>query len=258
MIFAGCDIGSITTKAVILDDDKILSRSMVLTEARAKESAESAMKNALSGVDLSFDDISYCIGCGWGLDKIKFIDEIISDKQCGATAVNHLLPNARTLIDVGGLFTRVVQIDDQGFVLDYVINDKCASGTGRFLEIMAEALELKISDFENPELNGDNPVNITAQCSVFAESEVITYVNEGAKIPDIVSGINKSIASKISTFVGRLGIIEDITIIGGIGKNKVIVKKLEEIIKTEVKPLKEDLQIIPALGAAMLAEKKQS
>ncbi|MBD3228568.1 MAG: hypothetical protein GF329_10305 [Candidatus Lokiarchaeota archaeon] len=258
LIYAGCDIGTLQTKVVLIEEDKIIARDIIPTEARAKTSAELAMNKALSEIDGSLDDIGYCIGCGWGLENIPFINEVISDKQCGASGVHHYLKNVRTFVDVGGLFTRAVQMDPDGFVLDYVMNDKCASGTGRFLEMMAEALEIEPKDFDRPELNGDDPVNITSQCSVFAESEVITYVNEGAKIPNIISGINKSIASKISTFVRRLGIIEDFTIIGGVGKNKMVVKHLQEIIKTEIRPLEVDIQLIPAIGAAILASRKGS
>jgi predicted CoA-substrate-specific enzyme activase len=256
MVFAGCDVGTLTTKTVLIKDDEVLSYSIIPTEARAEQSATNSMNQALSEAGLSLDDVEYCVGCGWGAGKIPFVNENVSEMRGGASGARWLLPSVRTLIDVGGLFTRVVQIDERGTVVDYVMNDKCASGTGRFLEIMAEALELTPDDFDSPSLQGKNPVNITSQCSVFAESEVITYVNEGAELPDIISGINNSIALRTATLVGRLGIIEDVTIIGGVAKNQAMVKNLEEKIRVEIKKIKEDPQIIQAIGAALLAKQK--
>ncbi len=256
MIFAGCDVGTLTTKAVLLKNDQILAYSIVTTEAKAEQSARNAMNQALSNAGITIDNVKYCVGCGWGAARIPFANATESDIRCGAVGVLWLLPTARTVIDVGGLFTRVAQIDKEGRVIDYVMNDKCASGTGRFLEIMAEALEINPDDFDSPSLQGSHPVNITSQCSVFAESEVITYVNEGSEIANIVSGINNSIALRTATLVGRLGVIEDVVIIGGVAKNQAMVKILEEKIGVEIKKVKFDPQIVQALGAALIAKQK--
>ncbi|MBS7251482.1 MAG: hypothetical protein KIH08_12975 [Candidatus Freyarchaeota archaeon] len=256
MIFAGCDVGTLTTKTVLLKNDQILAVSIVPTEAKAEQSALNSMNKALSNAGITIKDVKYCVGCGWGAARIPFANTTESDVHSGAVGALWLLPSTRTVIDVGGLFTRVVQIDSEGRVIDYVMNDKCASGTGRFLEIMAEALEIKPDDFDSPSLQGSHPVNITSQCSVFAESEVITYLNEGAEIADIVSGINNSIALRTATLVGRLGIVEDVTIIGGVAKNQAMVKNLEEKIGVKIKKINHDPQMVQALGAALIAKQK--
>lgn len=256
MIFAGCDVGTLTTKVVLLKNDQVLAYSIVPTEAKAEQSAGNAMNQALSNAGITLEDVKYCVGCGWGAGRIPYANETESEMRSGAAGALWLLPSVRTVIDVGGLFTRVVQIDQEGRVVDYVMNDKCASGTGRFLEIMAEALEIKPDDFDSSSLQGSHPVHITSQCSVFAESEVITYVNEGAEIADIVSGINNSIALRTATLVGRLGVIEDVIIIGGVAKNLAMVKSLEEKIGVEIKKVNHDPQIVQALGAALIAEQK--
>ncbi|MHA1432154.1 MAG: acyl-CoA dehydratase activase, partial [Candidatus Freyarchaeota archaeon] len=257
MVFAGCDVGTLATKAVLVKNGEVIAYSIIPTEARAEQSAKNAMSQALSKAGLSTDDVEYCVACGWGAGRVPFANETMSEMRCGAAGAHWLLPSARTVIDAGGLITRVVHIDEEGRVIDYVVNDKCASGSGRFLEIMAEALELKPDDFDSPSFRSANPVNITSQCSVFAESEVITYVNEGAELADIVSGINKSIALRVSTLVGRLGVVEDVTMIGGIAKNQAVVERLEEQIGVRIKKVGQEPQIVQAIGAALIAQTKE-
>jgi len=253
MIVAGCDVGTLTTKVVIINDKSIIAHDIVATKATPDKAAKQAMDNALSKAGLSFKKIKFCVGTGWGRKKIAFAGKVSGEIPCFVRGARWFVPSVRTIIDVGGQTITLIVLNERGKVQDHATNDKCAAGTGKFIEIMAEALELDINDIGPLSLQSEKNINISNQCVVFAESEVISHVNNGEDIADIVGSINQSIVSRLVTMVNRVGLMEDACITGGVAKNMGIVKRLEDMLETKFIKMPEDPQIIGALGAAVIA-----
>ncbi|MFX1571580.1 MAG: acyl-CoA dehydratase activase [Promethearchaeota archaeon] len=256
MIVAGCDVGSLTGKAVILKDGEILSYSIVPTTPKPEITAQNAMNEALEKANFSLEDIEYLVGTGYGRVKIPFANSETSELTCHGKGAHSFVPSIRTIIDVGGQDCKVIKVDKNGKILDFAMNDKCAAGTGRFLEVMARTLELKLEELGPISLQSKNQAKITAQCSVFAETEVVSLMADGIEVADIVAGIHDAIASRILSLVYRVGLEEDLTITGGVAKNIGVVTYLEKKIGIKAQKLPVDPQIIGALGAALIAKEQ--
>ena len=186
--------------------------------------------------------------------KIPFANKEISELTCHGKGAHSFIPSIRTIIDVGGQDCKVIKVNKDGKILDFAMNDKCAAGTGRFLEVMAKTLELKLDDLGPISLKSKNQAKITAQCSVFAETEVVSLMADGAEVADIVAGIHDTIASRIMTLVYRVGLEEDIAISGGVAKNIGVVEFIEKKMGLKTVKLPVDPQIIGAIGAALIAK----
>jgi len=256
MIVAGCDVGSLTGKAVILKDGEILSYSIVPTTPKPEKTAQNAMDEALKKGNLTLDKIDYIVGTGYGRVKIPFANSELSELSCHGKGAHSLIPSIKTIIDVGGQDCKVIKVDKNGKILDFAMNDKCAAGTGRFLEVMAKTLELQLGELGPISLQSKNQAKITAQCSVFAETEVVSLMADGVEVSDIVAGIHDAIASRIMSLVYRVGLEEDLTITGGVAKNIGVVAYLEKRLGVQSKKLSVDPQLIGALGAALNAEEQ--
>lgn len=257
MLVAGIDIGSITTEALLFDNDKgILGYKIVQTGADSKKSAETALENVLAYPAKQSSDISYIVSTGCGRKRAAFAQQSITEITCIARGVNYLFPGARTIIDIGGQDTKVIKIDEKGRVVEFEMNDKCAAGTGRFIEVMAKALDVDLDKIGDISLHHKKELTISSICTVFAESEVISLVSEGEVIEDIVYGIHRAIADRTMGLINRLGgIKESVIMTGGVAKNIGVVKALENILGTQLK-IHVEPQIVGALGAAMLALEK--
>ncbi|MFX0027964.1 MAG: acyl-CoA dehydratase activase [Candidatus Hermodarchaeota archaeon] len=256
MIVAGCDVGSLTGKTVILKDSEILSFSIVPTTPKPERTALNAMNGALEKVKLSLKDIDYIVGTGYGRVKIPFANSEISELTCHGKGAHSYFPSIRTIIDVGGQDCKVIKVNKNGKILDFAMNDKCAAGTGRFLEVMAKTLELNLEDLGPISLESKKQAKITAQCSVFAETEVVSLMADGVEVSDIVAGIHDAIASRIMSLVYRVGLEEELTITGGVAKNIGVVAYLERRMGIKAKNLPIDPQLIGALGAALIAKEQ--
>lgn len=257
MIVAGCDVGSTTGKAVIMQDHTIAAYTIIWCKPRPEETAYIAINEAMAKIGLSsLEELDYIVGTGYGRLKIPFANDNISEITCHGVGAHWLRNSVRTIIDIGGQDLKVIGLDDSGRVIDFVMNDKCAAGTGKFLENMARALGLTLEELSTISLEATNPAVITSQCSVFAESEVITLLNEGEEVANIANGIHASIASRLVTLVRRVGAKNDITIAGGCAKNAGLIDVLEKRLDTEIVRLPEDPQIIGAIGAALLATER--
>ena len=256
MLVAGCDVGSLTGKAVILKDGEVLSYSIVPTTPKPERTARNAMDNALKQQNFSLDQIEFIVGTGYGRIKIPFANIETSELTCHGRGAHFFITTVRTIIDVGGQDCKAIKVDKTGKILDFAMNDKCAAGTGRFLEVMARTLELKLEELGPISLQSKNQAKITAQCSVFAETEVVSLMADGVEVPDIVAGLHDAIASRIMTLVYKVGIEEDLTITGGVAKNIGVVNYIEKRIGIKTKKLPIDPQIIGALGAALIAKEK--
>ncbi len=258
MLTAGIDIGSLTTKALIIDEDKIKGYVILKSGHLFEEAGNEAYKLCLEKCNLTNDDIKYIVGTGYGRALISFANENITEITCHARGVYYYFPDAHTVIDIGGQDSKAIRIGENGKVLDFVMNDKCAAGTGRFLEVMQKALNIETLDMMGKlSLNSRNPAKISSMCTVFAESEVISlFAQKKAKKEDIVAGLHTAIAKRITGMVNRLGRVQEkIIFCGGVAKNVGVKKALEQELG---KPLytPEDPQITGALGAALLAQER--
>jgi len=256
MIGMGCDIGTSATKVVIMKDGTVAGYDITPTKDRPDQAVERSINNALSNTGISLNDIKYCGSTGWGtkflsLDHTE--ENLIKSLSKGA---HWTIPTARTVVDVGGLSSTAISVNEKGKPMEYRLNDKCASGSGRFLEMVAEALELKVEELGPLSLSAKERVHMTSQCAVFGESEVIAYVNAGREVADIVAGVTYSAGLGLSTLVKRLGVQRDCVITGGVAKNVAVVKALKENIGIEVKVPHFDPQIVGAIGAALCAQER--
>ena len=248
--FGGCDVGSTYTKAVIIDENgKIVADTTLKSKINAKESAELAMKEVLDqvpGLEKS-EDLAYLIGTGYGRNKVPFADE---------KGVHVTNPNVKAIIDIGGQDIKGISIDTDGTVKNFAMNDKCAAGTGRFYEAMARSFEMSLPEFSKLSLTAKNVIPITAQCTVFAESEVITLVGEGKPMDEIAAGIQMAVAKRCFVMSKKAGATDSITLTGGCAKNDGLKAAIERVLKLKVVDLSTDPQLMGALGAAEYARQK--
>ncbi len=259
MLVGGCDVGSATGKAVVVKDGEIISYDIIPSTTKPEVTARTVMDNAVEKAGLSsIEDLDYIIGTGYGRLKVPFARENISEITCHARGAQWLSPTVRTVIDIGGQDCKVMSLNESGKVLEFVMNDRCAAGTGRFFEAMARVLDCGLGGLSELSLKGQNPATISSQCSVFAESEVVTLVNEGMDLEDIVAGLHVSIASRLNSMVRKVGLVEDVALTGGCALNDGLAKALEGKLGVTVRKLPRDPQIAGAIGAAVIAAEKLS
>ena len=259
--FGGCDAGSTYTKCVIIDENgKILAAVTKRSRINPVLSAKDALDEAVSQVDglNSAEELTYLIGTGYGRNKVPFADENISEISCHAMGVHVTDPSVKAIIDIGGQDVKGIAIDTDGTVLNFAMNDKCAAGTGRFFESMARAFEMSLDEFSNLSLTAKNVIPITAQCAVFAESEVISLVGEGKPMEEIAAGIQLSVAKRCFVMAKKAGAADSVTRTGGCAKNEGLKKAIEKVLKINVVDLPTDPQLMGALGAAEYARQKGS
>lgn len=257
--FGGCDAGSTYTKCVIIDEQgKIVSSVITKSRINAVLSAQGALDEAVSKIPELKDakNLTYLVGTGYGRNKVPFADENISEISCHAMGVHVADSSITSIIDIGGQDVKGIAIDSDGTVLNFAMNDKCAAGTGRFFESMANAFEMTLEEFSNLSLTAKNTIPITAQCAVFAESEVISLVGEGKPMEEIAAGIQLSVAKRCFVMAKKAGVTDSVTLTGGCAKNEGLKKAIEKVLKINVKDLPIDPQLMGALGAAEFARIK--
>jgi (R)-2-hydroxyacyl-CoA dehydratese activating ATPase len=251
--FAGIDLGSAMTKVVVIDkNEKVCSSVVNHTGAEHRRLAHKVMEEALKQADISFDELSYVVSTGYGRMKVPFADRQITELTCHARGVFSFFPGVRLAIDIGGQDSKGLKIKG-GKLLDFTMNDKCAAGTGRFLEIIADTLGLTAGDLGNISLKSTHKVSISSTCTVFAQQEVVTRLSEGFALEDIVAGIHDAIASRVARMVGRLKLEPDVVFTGGVAKNTGVVKALEATLGCKVLVPEEPL-LSGAIGAALLGK----
>ena len=246
--FAGVDIGSTMTKVVIVNDN-ILASTIGPTGPEHRKLAHRVMEEALDKLKLPFIDITYIVATGYGRVNVPFADRQITEISCHARGVAHLVPTARTVIDIGGQDCKGIKLRN-GKAVDFAMNDKCAAGTGRFLEVIAEALGIKLEDMGELSVKAKKAAEISNICTVFAELEVVSKLAEGVPVEELVAGLHQSIATRIYGTVRRLKIQKDVVVTGGGAKNTGLVKALEEKLGYHVIVPPEPL-LTGALGAAL-------
>ncbi len=257
MIVGGCDIGSTTGKAVVMKDGEIIASHILRSTTSPGKTARLAMDAAIEQAGLSsIDDLEKIIGTGYGRLKVPFAEENISEISCHAKGAHWMASDIRTVVDIGGQDCKVISVSGKGTVNEFVMNDRCAAGTGKFFEAMARALDCGLEGISALDNQGPEPCPISNQCSVFAESEVVTLVNEGYDLKNIISGINASVASRLSSMVRRVGLIKELALTGGCSKNDGLVKSLSAKLNVDVITLPIDPQLAGAIGAARFAAEK--
>ena len=257
--FGGCDVGSTYTKAVIIDENgKMVANTTIRSKINPVESASSALDNVLSQVEglNKIEDLDYLIGTGYGRNKVPQAQENISEISCHAMGVHVTDPSVKAIIDIGGQDVKGIAVDKDGTVKTFAMNDKCAAGTGRFFEAMAHAFEVSLDEFSNLSLTAKNVIPITAQCTVFAESEVITLVGEGKPRDEIAAGIQQAVAKRCFVMAKKAGASDKITLTGGCAKNTGLKRAIERVLNIKVIDLPIDPQLMGALGAAEYARQK--
>ena len=252
-LYAGIDSGSTSTDVVIIDRDKnIIAQSILPTGAGAAAGADRALDEALAQAGLSRSDINATVTTGYGRTAVGLGDQSITEITCHAKGAYFLDPSVRTIIDIGGQDSKVIRLDENGNVTNFVMNDKCAAGTGRFLELMARTLELSLDDMSRLGLEWKEDVTISSMCTVFAESEVVSLIAENRTPADIIHGLNRSVATKTCALCRRVGGEESYMMTGGVSKNRGVVTEIEKILGVKLH-ISDNAQLNGALGAALFA-----
>ena len=250
--FAGIDIGSTMTKVAIVSDGRLVKSIISRSSPEHRKLANLVMQEALSQSGLKFEDIEYVVSTGYGRMNVPFADRQVTEITCHARGISSFMPSVRTVIDVGGQDSKAMRIE-AGRVVDFVMNDKCAAGSGRFIEVMAEALNVKLEDIGPLSLTSRNEITISSTCVVFAEQEIMSRLAEGITIADLAAAIHRSLATRIYSMASRIKIKPDIALTGGGAKNIGLISALEE--KSGYKMVIPDEPLMTgAIGAALIAE----
>jgi len=255
MHYLGIDVGSIATKALVLDQDKnILGSAIVKTGGHMQNAIAAVFEEVYASAGISQKDVTI-VSTGYGRKNVEARDRYVTEITAHHHGVQALFPKTRLIIDIGGQDTKVISVDENGEIEDFVMNDKCAAGTGRFLEVMAGILEVPLQDFGACALAAHKQITITSTCTVFAESEVISLISRQEAKEDIAYAIHSSVADRIVSLVRKLHVHGEVTLTGGVSKNSAIRSILEKRLNTTVN-LPENPQIVGALGAAVIARRK--
>ena len=254
MVTAGIDAGALTTKVVLLKAGRVISRAVLPTGVDVAMAARKGIEIALKDARIAFEEIKSIMCTGAGKKKISFKAEQLTEIMCDASGARYLYPDANGVIDIGAESCRAIKFDRRGNVVDFAMNDKCASGTGIFLNAMAKALRVKPEDMGELSLQSTRDVEVTSMCSVFAESEVVSMIHGKVPRNDILKGIHKSIASRICGLANRTKLEGKVIIIGGIAGNIGLVTVLRELMDCELS-VPEEPELVGAIGAALLAKK---
>jgi predicted CoA-substrate-specific enzyme activase len=257
--YGGCDIGSTTGKGVILDDaGKMVASAIIPSEIDPEATANMVMEKVCAQVSglKEYRELAFLVGTGYGRNEVPFAHENISEISCHGMGVFSCDPKIKTIVDIGGQDMKTISLNGDGSVREFAMNDKCAAGTGRFYEAMSRIFRMELDDFSELSLKASNLISVTAQCSVFAESEVISLLAKRNPPENIAAGIQSAVAKRCFTLLKRIGMEPLVTVTGGCAKNRGLIKALTKLINTEVSPLPVDPQIIGALGAAIFSIRK--
>ena len=256
MVVAGIDIGSLTSKAVVLQDENS-AHFLMLTGTDIPEIARSVTEKAAEKLSLSFSDIRRIISTGYGRASISFAEETVSEITCNAVGVHHFYPDARLVIDIGGQDSKAIQMNEKGKVVNFVMNDKCAAGTGKFLEVAAETLGVTVGNLADLSEKSTEQSRISSTCAVFAQTEIVSLIARQTSKENIVAGLHEAIVSRVCALINSLhpGDQDKAVMTGGVAKNRAIVQMLQNAIKREI-IVPEEPQVITAFGAALMAKSK--
>ena len=252
-LVAGIDSGSTTTKAIVLDrQEKIVGFTILPTGADSRDASRKALARVLDEIGVGQRDLAFVVATGYGREIASDAKGTVTEITCHARGVHTLMNAVRTIIDIGGQDSKAIRINGQGRVQDFAMNDKCAAGTGRFLEVMGRSLGVPLHAMGERADMATRDVRVSSMCTVFAESEVVSLVAKGEKVEDILNGIHQAIADRVASLALRVGLETPVAVTGGVAKNGGVVRALEARLETEV-AVPDDPQLTGALGAAMIA-----
>jgi predicted CoA-substrate-specific enzyme activase len=250
---AGVDVGSTQTKAIIIDESqRIVGRALIDTGANVVAAAENSFAEALANAELQEPEVEYIVGTGYGRYRVTFGNTQVTEISCHGRGAVHMFPGTRTVVDMGGQDTKAIRVRQTGEIVDFCMNDKCAAGTGRFLGAASAALDIPLSELGGIALKAERPVRISTTCTVFAESEILSWLGKGKKIEDILGGVHHSIAGRSIGLLRRVGIEEEVTFTGGVARNIGMIDALNRGLGLKVN-VSEDSHFMGALGAALFA-----
>ncbi len=258
MYFGGIDVGSLTAQAVVMANGNIASSRSILVKPNPVDSASTVMEMALKDLGISWKDLNFCVSTGYGREQVQaegMSQENISEISCHGKGAHWLLPSVRTIIDIGGQDAKVIRVDDHGELVDFVMNDKCAAGTGRFLEVMSRRLGVTLEELGPISLKARNPIELSNRCSIFCETEVHHFLQRGVTREDLAASVNRTMAERVMALVRRVGLEKEVTMTGGVAKNIAVRQSLEKMMNARLVSYKVDPQLVGALGAALLARK---
>lgn len=250
---AGVDVGSTQTKAIIIDEAGIIAgRALIDTGANVVAAAERAFAEALRNAEILEPEVEFVIGTGYGRYRVTFGNAQVTEISCHGRGAVHMFPGTRTVVDMGGQDTKAIRVRANGEIVDFCMNDKCAAGTGRFLGAASAALDIPLGELGAVAMQAERPVRISTTCTVFAESEVLSWLGKGKKIEDILAGVHHSIAARSIGLLRRVGIEEEVTFTGGVARNVGMIDALNRGLGLQVN-VSDDSHFIGALGAALFA-----
>ena len=252
-ITAGIDVGSTYTKAVVLDSERrILGRQLEPTGFKLDEVAENVLAQALAAAGVDRSEVEYVVSTGFGRHQMASADTQVTDLTASARGAMFLFPGTRTVLDVGGQTMKASRLDATASVKSFRLNDKCAAGTGRFLGAASSALDIPLGDLGATALRGERPVKISTTCTVFAESEVLSWLGKGKKIEDVLLGVHQSIGARSVGLLRRVGVTDQVTFTGGVARNPAMIAALESRLDLKLN-VSEESDFMGALGAALFA-----
>jgi predicted CoA-substrate-specific enzyme activase len=250
---AGVDVGSTQTKAVIVDEKgTIVARALNDTGANVIRAAEAVFEQALEEAGLEEREVEYVIGTGYGRYKVTFGNAQVTEISCHGRGAVQMFPETRTVVDMGGQDTKAIRVSADGEILDFCMNDKCAAGTGRFLGAASSALDIPLDELGPTALKGGRPVKISTTCTVFAESEILSWLGKGKKIEDILLGVHQSIAARSAGLLRRVGVEDQVTFTGGVARNTAMIETLQARLGRPLN-VSDESHYMGALGAALFA-----
>ncbi len=251
--YGGIDVGSVTTKMAISRGEKLLFFYKTASGSNFQNAADTVFGEILKLSNLKRSDIASVFATGCGSDRVKFADSKVSDLTCSAMGIHQLFPHAKTLIEIGGQSSKVIRINDEGKIINFVVSEKCASGSGRFLQVIARVLQVSMDEIGPLSLKSKNPVGFTTSCAVFGESEAVSRIAEGTPKEDIIAGVHQALATKIATLADRIGMEPPCALTGGGALDIGLVKRIETTLGIKLEA-PEDPQAVTAFGAALQAE----
>lgn len=252
MYAIGLDVGSTSAEAVILDGDRMVAYTIVDTGYNSRRAADLALGRALGAAGIDRSQVGPLVATGYGRIAVDYASRQVTEISCYARGIHSIDPRVRTIIDIGGQDSKAISVNAKGKPVDFQMNDKCAAGTGRFLEVMARALQVELTELGALASRSKSDVAISSMCTVFAESEVITLVAEGVAREDIVAGLHRAIAKRVGAMVKRIGVVPPLAFAGGVAKNAGVRRALEEELGEHLL-VPDEPQIVGALGAALIA-----
>jgi (R)-2-hydroxyacyl-CoA dehydratese activating ATPase len=252
MLTVGIDVGSISAKAAVVKTGELVGTRVILTGYNSRNAGVNVFEELLAELGIKRTTVDRVVATGYGRNSVDFADKAVTEITCHAAGAHFQEPAVRSVIDIGGQDSKAIALDGAGRVRDFAMNDKCAAGTGRFLEVMARALEVDLDAFGEMSLQADKPAAISSLCTVFAESEVISLIAKGERRKNIIAGIHESIGARVVAMANRVGLAEPVMMTGGVAKNVGVVRALENKAGKAIR-VSEFAQVNGAIGAALIA-----